>query len=53
MFSNAAKYFWYTEIYGILPDDSDNLDGFGTDKQVVMYHISCLTSELWLYLFIR
>ena len=48
MFSNflltndfdAAKYFWYTEICGILPDDSDSLDGLGADKQVVMCHIS-------------
>ena len=35
---DAAKYFWYTEICGILSDDS--LDGFGIDKQVVMYKIS-------------
>ena len=39
---DAAKYFWYTLICGILWDDSDTLDGFGTDKQVVMYHISCV-----------
>ena len=36
---NAAKYFWYIEICGIFPDDSDTLDGFGTDKEVVIYHI--------------
>ena len=37
---DAAKYFWYSEICGILLDDSDILDGFGTDKLVVMYNIS-------------
>ena len=37
---DAAKYFWDTEICGILSDDSNTLDGFGTDNQVVMYNIS-------------
>ena len=39
---DSAKYFWYTDICGLLPDKSGTLDGFGTDKQIVMHHISSM-----------
>ena len=35
----SAKYNWLTSICGLSPDRSGLLDCFGTDKQLIMFHI--------------
>lgn len=35
----AAKFNWLTSICRLSPDDSGLLNSFGTDKQLIMYHI--------------
>ena len=36
---NAAKFDWFTKIYGVSLEGSDSLNMFGTDKQLIMYQI--------------
>ena len=46
-----AKYFWLTNICGFSPDlDRNILDSFGTDKQIILYHIQDLFQRKYIYL---
>ena len=38
----AAKFNWLTVICGLTPDKSGLLSSFGTDKNLIMYHIRAL-----------
>ena len=44
-----AKYNWLTLICGISPNTSGLLNSFGTDKQLIMYHIKTIFQRKYEY----